>query len=74
MAKKKPLHHRVRKYELNDTERIMLVIIGAFGFILFWRGLDAVMGSIPLLNNEPFLVLLGLVLMYTSGLLIKFRK
>ena len=73
-SKKKPIHHRVRKYELNHTERVILAIIGVLGFILFWRGLSSVMDSIPLLNNEMFLVLMGLVLMYTAGLLIKFRK
>ncbi|MBS3050861.1 MAG: hypothetical protein J4400_01810 [Candidatus Aenigmarchaeota archaeon] len=75
MAKaKKSVHHRVKRYELNHTERVLLAIIGVFGFILFWRGLSSIMDSVPLLNNEMFLVLLGLVLMYTSGLLIKFRK
>lgn len=73
-SSKKPIHHRVKKYELNHTERVLLAIIGVFGFILFWRGLNSVMDSIPLLNNEMFLVLMGLVLMYTAGLLIKFRK
>lgn len=71
---KSSFHGKVSKYQLNHTERILLIIIGVFGFILFWRGLAIVMGDIPMLNNPLFLVVLGFVLMYTSGLLIKLGK
>ncbi|MFA4820373.1 MAG: hypothetical protein WC613_05460 [Candidatus Aenigmatarchaeota archaeon] len=76
MAKKSKsnFHGKVRKHQLDHTERVLLVIIGVFGFILFWRGLAIVMGDIPMLNNPLFLVLIGFVLMYTSGLLIKLGK
>ncbi|HIG97615.1 MAG TPA: hypothetical protein HA230_04710 [Candidatus Aenigmarchaeota archaeon] len=71
---KNNFHGKVKKYQLNNTEKVLLFIIGLFGFILFWRGLAIVMGSIPMLNNPLFLVVLGFVIMYTSGLLIKLGK
>lgn len=76
MAKKSKssFHGKVRKHQLNNTERVLLFIIGVFGFILFWRGLAIVMGDIPMLNSPLFLVVIGFVLMYTSGLLIKLGK
>ena len=76
MAKKSKnnFHGKVKKYQLNNTERVLLIIIGIFVFILFWRGLAIVMGDIPMFNNPMFLVLIGFVLMYTSGLLIKLGK
>lgn len=74
MAKKRSVHHRVKRYELNHTDRVLVAIIGVFGFILFWRGLSLVMDGVSLLNNPFFLVFFGLVLMYASGLLIKLRK
>lgn len=74
MAKSRSFHGKVKKYELNHAERVLVAIIGIFGFILLWRGLSYVMNGIPLLNNPVFLVVTGFVLMYTSGLLIKLKK
>ena len=71
---KQAFHKRVKKYQLNRTEEVLVAIIGVFGFILLWRGLSYIMSGIPLLNNPGFLILLGFVLMYTSGLLIRVKK
>lgn len=67
---KKGVHHQVRRYQPDHTDRTLLFILGLFGFILFWRGVSNMMDSVPLLNNPIFLVVLGLIIMYTSGLII----
>lgn len=67
--KKMSAEKRILKYELTHRDKIVLAVIGVIGAVFFFKGLSTMIDNVKL--DPGFLVILGLILMFCSGYLIK---
>ncbi len=72
-AKQKLLRkeRKILKYEAMHKDKILLVILGSIGFILFWKGMVDFLKNVDFFNNPAVTITIGLVIMILSGWAIK---
>lgn len=66
------LERAILKYELNHVDSIVLAILGITGVAFFFKGLYILMDKISL--DPAVAIVLGTILMFCSGYLIKGSK
>lgn len=70
--KKGSLEKKIIKYEITHVDSIVLAVIGIIGVALFFKGLYILMENIII--DPVVAVVLGVILMFCSGYLIKGGK
>ncbi|MFT5180035.1 MAG: hypothetical protein ACI9GH_000329 [Candidatus Paceibacteria bacterium] len=69
-----PISTKFMEYRKTAFARfpLLFVLMSSFGVIATFYGLEKIIDSIPLLSNQPFIVLtLGVLILYFTGTIYK---